>query len=93
MQDAEVTKSLFRSSILINHQSKSLNNVIIDGGKYSIDYCGKKVKFRATIRNKLVETLCPNGHFRGLLALKGKNEAFPSQLPLFNVVHVATVYL
>ena len=92
-QDAEVTKSLFRSSILINHQSKFLNNVIIDCGKCSIDYCGKKVKFHTTIRNKLVETLCPKGHFRGLLASKGKNEAFPSQLPPCNVVHIATMNL
>ena len=52
MQDAEVTKSLFRSSISIDHQSKSLNNVIIDCGKGSIDYCGKKVKFHTTIRDK-----------------------------------------
>ena len=54
MQDAEVTKSLFRSSIsiIIDHQSKSLNNVIIDCGKGSIDYCGKKVKFHTTIRDK-----------------------------------------
>ena len=58
-QDAEVTKSLFRSSILIDHQSKSLNNVIIDGGKCSIDYCGKKENSTPQSGTKLVETLCP----------------------------------
>ena len=42
---------------------------------------------------KLVETHCPKGHFRGLLASKGKNEALPSQPPPCNVVNVATVNL